>query len=80
MGDLLEVHMYTVVELSEAAAVWTYSSDLKYQNCDCDPNMGLMGHEDLVVALVPNTNISNAVVVVVGTKATEVLKISYFML
>ena len=71
-GALLEADAYTVVEVSEAVAVRTHASDPKYQDCDCDPNMGLMGHEDLMVALVPNT--SNAVVVVVNTRAMEVLE------
>ena len=68
---LLEVDTYTVVEVLEAAVVRMHSSDLKYQDCCCDPNMGWMGHEDLMVILAPN--ISNMVVVVVHTRFMEVL-------
>ena len=71
MGDLLEADAYTVVKVSEAAAVRMHASDQRYRDCDCDPNMGWMGHEDLVVALGPDT--SNAVVVVVNTRAMEFL-------
>ena len=78
MGDLLEVDMYTLVEVSEAVAVRMHSSDLKYQDCDCDPNMGLMGHEDLMVTLAPDT--SNAVVVVADTRVIEVLQTNCFTL
>ena len=78
MGDLLEVDTYTVVKVSEDMVVRTHSSDPKYRDCDCDPNMGWMGHEDLVVALAPIT--SNAVVVVADTRVMEVLQINYFML
>ena len=66
MGDLLEVDAYTVVEVSEAVAVRMHSSYPKYRDCDCDPNVGQMGHEDLMVILVPS--VSNAVVVVVNTR------------
>ena len=69
---LLEVGMYTAVEVSDAAIVRTHASDQRYQYCDCGPNMGLMGHEDLMVALGPDT--SDAMVVVVDTRAMEVLK------
>ena len=58
-----------------AVLVRMHSSDPKYQDCDCDPNGGLMGHEDLMVALAPDT--SNSVVVVVDTRAMEVLQIIY---
>ena len=67
-----------MVEVSEAVVVRMHSSDLKYRDCDCDPNIGWIGHENLVVTLGPNTG--NAVVVMVDTKATEVLKNNYFML
>ena len=77
MGALLEVDTYTVVEVSEAVVVRTHSSDPKYRDCDCDPNVGRMGHQDLVVALGPN--ICNLIVVLVNTRATEVLKNNYFM-
>ena len=77
MGDLLEADIYTVVEVLEAV-VRTHSNDPKYRDCCCDPNMGWMGHEDLMVALPPN--ISNTVVVVVNTRAMEALKINYFAL
>ena len=70
-GDLLEADTYTVVEVSEAVVVRMHSSDPKYWDCDCDPNVGWMGHEDLVVTLGPNTG--NAVVVTVNTRAMEVL-------
>ena len=69
---LLEAGMYTVVEVSDAAIVRTHASDQRYQYCDCGPNVGLMGHKDLMVALGPDT--SNAVVVVVDTRAMEVLQ------
>ena len=68
-GDLLEVDAYTVVEVSKAAAVRIYSSDLKYRDCDCDPNMGRIGHEDLMVALALDT--SNEMVLVANTRAME---------
>ena len=74
-GDLLEADAYTVVEVLEAAVVSTHSSDLKYRDCDCDPNVGWMGHKDLVVALVPDT--SNAVVIVINTRAIKVFQINY---
>ena len=48
-----------------------YSSDLKYQDCDCDPNVGQMGHMDLMVTLALDT--SNPVVVMANTKAIEAL-------
>ena len=53
-GALLEADAYIVVEVLEAAVVRTHSSDLKYRDCCCDPNMGRMGHEDLMVILAPN--------------------------
>ena len=65
-GALLEAHMYTVVEVLETAAVRTHASNQRYQYCYCGPNMGQMGHEDLMVALGPDT--SNAVVVMVDTR------------
>ena len=74
MVALLEADTYTVVEVSEVVAVRTHSSDPKYQECDCDPNMCLMDHEDLMVALTPNT--SNAVVVMADTRVMEVLQIN----
>ena len=75
---LLEAGMYTAVEVSDAAMVRTHASDQRYQYCDCGPNVGLMGHEDLMVALGPDT--SNAVVVVVDTRAMEVLQNDCFAL
>ena len=77
-GDLLEADTYTVVGVSEAVAVRKHSNDPKYQDCCCDPNVGWMGHKDLMVILAPN--ISNVVVVVFSTRAIEVLKNNYFML
>ena len=68
---LLEVGMHTTVEVSDAAMVRTDSSDQRYLYCYCGPNVGLIGHEDLIIALGPD--ISNAVVVVVDTRAMEVL-------
>ena len=65
-GALLEVGLYTVVEVSEAAAVRTHASNQRYQCCDCGPNVGQMGHKDLMATLGPDT--SNAVVVVVDTR------------
>ena len=79
-GDLLEADAYTVVEVLEAAAVRMHASDPKYRYCDCDPNVGRMGHEDLVVTLAPNTETSNVVVVVVGTRNMEILKTNCFAL
>ena len=78
MGDLLEADMYTVVEVPDAAVVWACTNDPKYQDCYCDPNVGLMGHEDLMVTL--GHNINNAVVVVTNVRATEVWKIIFFVL
>ena len=78
--DLLKAYAYTVVEVLEAVAVTMHSSDPKYRDCDCDPNVGLMGHKDLMVALGPNIDISNAVVVVVGTRAMVVLQTDCFAL
>ena len=77
-GALLEANTYTVVEVLEAVAVKMHSSDPRYQYCCYDPNVGLMGHEDLMAILPPN--ISNTMVVIVNNKATEVLKKNYFML
>ena len=79
-GALLEADAYTVVEVSEAVVVRMHANVQRYHNCYCDPNVGLMGHEDLVVALAPKTNTSNAVVVMVGTRAMEVLQNNNFML
>ena len=59
-----------MVEVLEAAAVRMHASDQRYRDCDCDPNVGLMGHGDLMVALGPDT--SNAVVVAVNTRAMVV--------
>ena len=36
IGDLLEMDMYTVVEVSEAAVVRMHASDNRYGDCDCD--------------------------------------------
>ena len=78
MGDLLEADAYIVVEVLDDVVVWTRASDLKYWYCCYGANMGLMGHEDLMVDLGHNTN--NLVVVVANIRATEVLQINYFML
>ena len=67
---LLEVDMYTMVQVSEAAVVRTHASDQRYQCCDYGSNMGRMGHKDLVVTLGPD--VSNTVVVVVDTRVMEV--------
>ena len=77
-GALLEAYIYTAVEVSEAVVVRMHSSDLRYRYCCCDPNVGLMGHKDLMLILAPK--ISNAIVVVVNTRATEVFQNNYFML
>ena len=69
---LLEASMYTVVEVSDAAMVRTHASDQRYQCYNCGPNVGLMGHKDLMVALGPDT--SDVVVVMVDNKAIEVLQ------
>ena len=75
---LLEVNAYTVMEVLDNAVVQAHVSSLKHRYCYCDPNVGLMGYEDLIVAL--GHNISNAVVVVVNTRATEVFQNKYFVL
>ena len=62
----------------EAVVVRMHSRDPKYRDCDYDPNVGQMSHEDLMVVLAPN--ISNVVVVSVNNRATEVLKKKYFTL
>ena len=59
------------MEVSQAVAMRTYASNYRYQDCCCDPNMSLVGHEDLMAALTPDT--INAVVVVADTRALEVL-------
>ena len=69
---LLEAGMYTVVEVSDATMIRTHACDQRYQYCDCGPNVGLMGHKDLMLALGPDT--SDVVVVVVDTRAMEVLQ------
>ena len=69
---LLEAGMYTAMEVFDAATVRTHTSDQRYLYYYCSLNMGLIGHEDLMVALGPHT--SNAVVVVVDTRAIEVLQ------
>ena len=70
--------MYIVVEVLDDAVVWAHASDPKYRYCYCDPNVGLMGHKDLMVTL--GHNINNMVVVVANIRATEVWKINYFVL
>ena len=70
MGALLEGGAYSVVEVLEAAAVRMHASNQRYWYCDWDPNVGLMGQEDLMVTLAPDT--SNVVVVAVDTRAMEV--------
>ena len=72
IGDLMEADAYTVVDELAAAAVRMHANNLRYQYCDCHPNIGLMGHKDLMVILGPNTNTNNAVVIVVNTRATKV--------
>ena len=71
MVALLEAGMYTAVEVSDAAIVRTHASEESYQYSYCGPSMGQMGHEDLIVALGPDT--SNIVVILVDTRAMEVL-------
>ena len=78
MEDLLEADMYIVVEILESEVVRMHANVKRYRDCCCDPNMGRMGHKDLMVALA--LDISNAVVVVVNTRAIEVLQNNYFML
>ena len=78
IGDLLEADACIVVEVLDDAVVWACASDPKYQYCCCDPNVGLMGHKDLMVTL--KHNINNAVVIVANIRATEVWKINYFVL
>ena len=43
---------------------------IRYRDCYCGPNVGLMGHKDLMVTLEPET--SDAVVV--DTRSIEVLQ------
>ena len=69
MGALLEVDPYTVVEVWKSEVVRMHSNVQRYWDCCCDPNVGRMGYEDLMVALV--RDISNIVVVLVNTRATE---------
>ena len=69
---LLEAGIYTAVDVSDAAIVRTHASDQTYLYYCCGPNMGLMGHDDLMVTLGPD--ISNAVVVAVATRDMEVLQ------
>ena len=78
MVALVEVDMYTVVVVLDAVAVRTHTSDQKYRDWYCGPSMGLKSHEDLVVALAPDS--STTVVVVVDTRVMEVLQTNYFRL
>ena len=78
MGALLEVDMYALVEVSEAVVVRMHSSDPKYRDCCCAPNVGWMGHKDLMVILA--TNINNEVVVMANIRAMAIWKINYFVL
>ena len=55
-----------------------HASVPKQRDCCCDTNVGRMGQDNLMVALAPD--ISNAVVVVVNTRATQVLKNNFFAL
>ena len=59
-----------MVEISEAAAVRTHASNQRNQYFYCGPNMGQMGHKDLMVALGPDD--SKVVVLVVDIRAIEV--------
>ena len=77
-GDLLEADAYIVVEVSDNVVVRAHTSNPKYRYCYCNPNMGLMGHEDLMVTLAHNIN--NAMVVLANIRAMEVRKINYFVL
>ena len=70
MGALSEADVHIVVEVSEAAVVRMHANVQRYRDCYCDPNVGLMGHKDLVVTLVPNT--SNVVVVIADIRVMEV--------
>ena len=69
---LLEAGMNTTVVVLDTVIVRTHTSDQRYRYCDCGSNTGLMGHEDLMIALGPDT--SDTVVVVVDTRAMEVLQ------
>ena len=77
---LVEAGVYTMVEVLEAVAVQIHTSDSRYQDCYCDPNIGRMGHKDPVATLAPNTDTSNAVVVEINTKVIEVLQTNCFVL
>ena len=77
-GALLKANTYIVVEVPDAAVVRAHASVPRYRDCCCEPNIGGMGHKDLMVALAPD--ISSTVVVVVNTRAIEVLQNNYFAL
>ena len=70
--------MYTVEEVPDSVVVGAHANDPKYRDCYCDPNVGLMGHKDLIVAL--GHNINYVVVVVANIRAEKVWKINYFVL
>ena len=75
---LLEAGVHIVVEVPDATVVRTHAIDQRYRYCFCGPNVGLIGHENLMAALEPDT--SNSVVIVVNTRAIEALQNDYFAL
>ena len=78
MGALLEVDMYTVGEVLEVVLVRMIPVIQNTEIVVVTPTWAQMGHEDLMVALVPD--ISNAIVVLVNKKDTEVFQKNYFVL
>ena len=70
-GGLLEADAYIVEEVPDAVVVQVHASVLRYRDCCYEPNMGWMGHKDLMVIL--GHNINNVVVVMANIKAREVL-------
>ena len=74
MGDLLEADAYTVEEVPDTVVVQACANDPKYRDCNCDPNVGLMGHKDLMVAF--GKTINNAVVFKANIRAMEVWKLN----
>ena len=75
---LLEAGAYTMVVVLDAVAVRTHANNQRYWDCYCGPSVGLMGLKDLIVTLALDN--STAVVVVVDTRAMEVLKTDFFLL
>ena len=77
-GVLLEAGTYIVEGVPDAAVVWAHASVPRYRDCCCEPNVGQMSHEDLMVIL--GHNINNVVVAIASIRAIEVLKNNFFAL